>query len=77
MYIINKILIIFIKFYRILISPLFQNSCRFEPSCSVYCIECLENYNLFKALSKSAIRIIKCNPWFGKGGFDPVKEEKK
>ena len=42
MNIINKILIILIKFYKFLISPFFQNSCRFEPSCSSYCIECLK-----------------------------------
>ena len=77
MYFINKILINFVKFYRFLISPFFLNSCRFEPSCSIYCIECLKNYNLLKALFKSAKRILKCNPWFGKGGYDPVKKEKK
>ena len=77
MHILNKILIIIIKFYRYLISPFFQNSCRFEPSCSVYCIECLQNYNLTKAVFKSVKRILKCNPWFGYGGFDPVKLKKR
>ena len=77
MHIINKILIILIKFYKFLISPFFQNSCRFEPSCSSYCIECLKNYNLFKALLFSVKRILKCNPWFGSGGFDPVNIKKK
>ena len=77
MQIINKILIILIKFYKFLISPFFQNSCRFEPSCSSYCIECLKNYNLFKALFFSVKRILKCNPWFGSGGFDPVNIKKK
>ena len=78
MQIINKILIILIKFYKFLISPFFQNSCRFEPSCSSYCIECLKNYNLFKALFFSVKRILKCNPWFGNGGYDhPEKKQEE
>ena len=75
MFIINKILIMLVEFYRFSISPFFQNSCRFEPTCSAYCIECLKNYNLFKALIKSTKRILKCNPWFGGGGFDPIKKK--
>ncbi len=77
MYIINKILIVVIKFYKFFLSPLFQNSCKFEPSCSAYCIECLKRYNLFKAIIKSINRILKCNPWFKTGGYDPVEQQKR
>ena len=66
-----------IKLYKIFISPIFPTTCRFEPTCSQYSIDSLKTYGLFKGLIKSVIRIARCNPWFGYGGYDPVKNEKK
>tara|TARA_Y100000590_G_C15314798_1_gene861563 strand:+ start:179 stop:418 length:240 start_codon:yes stop_codon:yes gene_type:complete len=77
MKIITYIFIGIIKFYKIFISPIFPSSCRFEPTCSQYCIDSLKTFGLIKGLTKSISRIAKCNPWFGYGGFDPVKKEKK
>ena len=77
MKIISYFLIGVIKLYKIFISPIFPNSCRFEPICSQYCIDSLKTYGLIKGLTKSITRIAKCNPWFGYGGYDPVKKEKE
>ena len=66
-----------IKLYKTFISPIFPTTCRFEPTCSQYSIDSLKTYGLFKGLIKSVIRIARCNPWFGYGGYDPVKNEKK
>tara|TARA_B100001996_G_scaffold137208_1_gene104381 strand:+ start:61 stop:300 length:240 start_codon:yes stop_codon:yes gene_type:complete len=77
MKIITYLLIGIIKIYKICISPIFPNSCRFEPTCSQYCIDSLKTYGLIKGLTKSIVRISKCNPWFGYGGYDPVRNEKE
>ena len=77
MNIITYLLIGIIKLYKIFISPIFPTTCRFEPTCSQYSIDSLKTYGLFKGLIKSVIRIARCNPWFGYGGYDPVKNEKK
>ena len=77
MKIITYLLIGIIKIYKICISQIFPNSCRFEPTCSQYCIDSLKTYGLVKGLTKSIVRISKCNPWFGYGGYDPVRNEKK
>ncbi len=69
----NYIFIILIKFYKLTLSPLFYNSCKFEPTCSSYCLECFEKYNFIIALYRSIKRIIKCNPWSDHGGHDPVE----
>ena len=74
---ITYLLIGIIKLYKIFISPIFQNSCRFEPTCSQYCIDSLNTYGLVKGVAKSISRIARCNPWFGYGGHDPVKKEKE
>ncbi len=76
MKILNLPFILFIKFYRYFISPFFYGSCKFEPSCSTYALECFKNYNLFKAIYKTLIRIIKCNPWFSTSGYDPIEKDK-
>ena len=76
MKILNNLIVIIIKIYKIFVSPLFVNSCKFEPTCSTYAIKCFENYNFLKATLKSLVRIIKCNPWFGNGGIDdPIKKK--
>ena len=74
---ITYLLIGIIKLYKIFISPIFQNSCRFEPTCSQYCIDSLNTYGLVKGVAKSISRIARCNPWFGYGGYDPGKKEKE
>lgn len=68
----GRILIIFIKFYRIIISPLFPPSCRFYPTCSVYAIAAIERYGPFKGMLYGALRLLRCHP-FHPGGYDPVK----
>ena len=68
--------ILLIKLYKFFISPFFFNSCKFQPTCSTYALECFKNYNIFKALYKSFIRVLKCNPWFNTGGIDnPTNKE--
>ena len=77
MKILNLPFIIIIIFYKFFISPFFNSSCKFVPSCSSYALDCFKNYNLLKAFYKSSIRIIKCNPWFNTGGHDPIKKGEK
>jgi len=63
--------IIIIKIYQVLISPLFQSSCRYTPTCSHYTVEALKKYGLFKGGWLGIKRISKCHPWGG-SGHDPV-----
>jgi len=59
-----KIFILPIRFYRYFISPLFPPSCRFEPTCSAYAIEVIQEYGIFKGTYLAAVRISKCHPWY-------------
>jgi uncharacterized protein len=67
----KTILILLIKGYRKLISPLFLPSCRFVPTCSQYAIEAVERFGVFKGSWLAAKRISRCHP-FHPGGYDPV-----
>ena len=67
----NALPILFIRFYRRFISPMFPPSCRFEPSCSAYGLEAYRRHGFPRATWLTVWRILRCNP-FHPGGFDPV-----
>ncbi|SVD68081.1 uncharacterized protein METZ01_LOCUS420935, partial [marine metagenome] len=69
---INEFLIKLIQLYQRLLAPFLPASCRFYPTCSEYSAQALKRYNVFKALSLSLARLLKCHPYHG-GGSDPVK----
>ena len=43
-----KILILFVRFYQLFISPMFGPKCRFYPTCSAYAIEALQKKGALK-----------------------------
>ena len=78
----KKILILIIKIYQFLISPLLGNRCRFLPTCSEYFIEALQNHGLIKGFGLGMKRILKCHPFKKLGGghgldFVPIPKNKK
>ena len=72
----KKITIFLVKAYQITISPLIGSNCRFQPTCSQYMIEAIDNHGVMKGRSLGIKRISKCHP-FGSSGYDPVPKEKK
>lgn len=67
----KQILLILVKIYQRIISPMFPPSCRFTPSCSQYSYEAISQYGVLKGLWLSVKRIGRCNPW-NSGGYDPI-----
>lgn len=66
------VLILFIRAYRLLISPLLPPSCRFTPSCSEYAMQAIEKYGALRGAYLGARRLLRCHP-FHSGGYDPVR----
>ncbi|KJU81599.1 membrane protein insertion efficiency factor [Candidatus Magnetobacterium bavaricum] len=66
----KRLLIFMVKAYKYIISPLFPQSCRFEPSCSSYAVGAIERFGVIRGSAKAAYRIVRCNP-FNSGGYDP------
>ena len=64
-------LVIIIKLYQFVISPLTPPSCRYSPTCSQYSLEALKKYGIIKGVSLTFKRLIKCHPWGG-SGYDPI-----
>ncbi len=61
-----------IRGYRLMISPLYGPTCRFEPSCSQYASDAIGKYGTLQGLGLVVLRLLKCHP-FHPGGEDPVK----
>ena len=68
---IKTLLVTLIKGYRLLLSPWLGQSCRFEPTCSVYALQALEQHGAGIGTYLAAARIARCQPWCA-GGHDPV-----
>ncbi|HEY3327621.1 MAG TPA: membrane protein insertion efficiency factor YidD [Novimethylophilus sp.] len=66
-----RLLIWLVKAYRLLLSPLLGNNCRFSPSCSRYAIEALGKYGALRGGWLTLRRVLRCHPWHA-GGYDPI-----
>ena len=66
-----RILLLPVRAYRNLISPLFPPTCRFYPSCSAYAVEALTVHGALRGSALAVSRLLRCGPWHP-GGLDPV-----
>lgn len=73
MQLLKSFMIMLLKGYKLCVSPLLGNRCRFYPSCSTYAQQAIEKYGPFKGAYYAFIRLAKCGP-FHPGGYDPVEE---
>ncbi len=71
----QSLLIVLVKGYRLLLSPWLGSSCRFEPTCSQYALQALQVHGAGAGTYFTLARLVRCHPWCN-GGCDPVPEEK-
>lgn len=67
----TRILLILIRAYQYLVSPMLGPSCRFTPTCSDYAVQALRKYGAVKGTWLSIKRVGRCHPWHD-GGYDPL-----
>ena len=67
----RHLLILFVRAYQILLSPLLGANCRFHPTCSAYSIEAMQKHGAARGGWLALKRIFRCHPWGG-SGHDPV-----
>jgi putative membrane protein insertion efficiency factor len=68
------LLLLGVRFYQAVLSPLMFSICKFYPSCSHYAAEALEKHGARRGLRLAAGRLWRCRP-FTQGGYDPVPDE--
>lgn len=59
------------KGYRLVISPLYGQVCRYYPSCSAYSLKSYQEHGFLKGLWLTLRRLGRCHP-FTPGGIDDV-----
>ena len=70
-YLIGWPLILLIRIYQWVISPIIGPKCRYQPTCSHYAVEALKKHGPFKGFWLAIRRIARCHPWGG-SGWAPV-----
>lgn len=75
----RKAVVFLIYLYRWTLKPFLHVvggpgcGCRFEPSCSQYCLEAVQRHGAVRGVWMGLKRIGRCHPWGG-CGYDPVPE---
>jgi len=68
---VKYLLIGILKLYRLLISPLYGQVCRYYPTCSAYALEAVQVHGSVKGSWLAVRRVARCHPWAA-GGVDKV-----
>ena len=69
------LLLVPLRLYQWLVSPLFPPACRFEPTCSHYAVQALKVHGPWRGLGLALRRLLRCHPFTslgGASGYDPV-----
>ncbi len=66
-----RAMLLALRAYKLLVSPIFVGSCRFVPSCSDYAAQAVRVHGLVHGGRLAARRLVRCQP-FCEGGHDPV-----
>jgi len=65
-------LVLLIRLYQWLLSPVLGPTCRFHPTCSAYAIEAIRLHGPVFGSGRAIARLARCHPW-SDGGYDPVQ----
>ncbi len=68
-----RALVLLVRLYQRLVSPLLPPACRFYPSCSAYAVTALERHGALRGSWLTIRRLGRCHP-FHPGGIDPVPD---
>jgi len=69
----QKLLLILIRAYQIILSPIVGQQCRFYPTCSCYAHTAISRYGALRGGWMMIRRLSRCHPWH-EGGMDLVPE---
>lgn len=72
----RTLILILIRSYQLILSPLLGPRCRFYPTCSCYAHTAVERHGAIKGSWLALRRLVRCGPWHP-GGIDPVPDKSK
>ena len=72
----RNLLVLLLRGYRAVISPLYGDVCRYYPSCSAYALGAVQEHGVVVGAALAARRLARCHPW-AEGGVDDVPIKRK
>ena len=69
----GRFVIRLIAAYQRVVSPYMPGACRYEPTCSHYAQDAIEQHGLLRGSWLATKRLARCQPWGGRG-YDPVPD---
>jgi putative membrane protein insertion efficiency factor len=73
MKVVARAVVLPVRVYQRLVSPLIGPRCRFHPSCSEYTAQAVLKHGAIRGIYLGVRRLLRCHPW-NPGGFDDVPE---
>lgn len=68
---VRVVLMAFLRAYRLVISPLYGQTCRYYPTCSAYALDAIDRHGALRGSWLALRRLGRCHPWC-EGGVDLV-----
>jgi putative membrane protein insertion efficiency factor len=72
---VKRLVLLPVHAYRRAISPLLPRRCKYEPTCSRYAVQAVQELGVLRGTALAAWRLLRCNPW-SHGGYDPVSAQR-
>jgi putative membrane protein insertion efficiency factor len=69
----GKLPVFLITVYQGSIRHIVPAACRFTPTCSEYAKQAITRYGFFRGGFKACMRLLRCHPYSGRAGIDPLK----
>jgi putative membrane protein insertion efficiency factor len=71
----RQIVVLPIRLYQRVLSPLVGSRCKYYPSCSEYAAQAVTRFGILRGLVLAGWRLLRCNPW-SHGGVDLVEDQR-
>jgi putative membrane protein insertion efficiency factor len=72
---VREALLLPIRAYQKLVSPMIGRRCRYHPTCSEYAVKAVREFGAFKGVVLAGWRLLRCNPWTP-GGVDHPRDQR-
>lgn len=71
----KRLLLSLLSLYKAYVSPAFPRRCKYEPTCSTYAVQAIDELGPVRGTVLAAWRLLRCNP-LSNGGIDDVADRK-